>query len=682
MATTVSYQACAACLGEAVVPLSRLEALAFRDPTLGLGEIGHLKSTSEFQGWSVEQRASLDAIAGEAYRQTGHAEAALTAANEGLLLLPPPHTVPIAIRLRALHALEIDETAGTTLDAVAELTQALTEVPNDARADACLRKDRGFLRNTLGDTEGALTDLTTAYQYLTEHGPVAEAMVAAGRLAPVYRHAHAYSEAASLVTHTIAYFENIQAWVRTATARERLGQILVDQHQYAAAMRQFTEMRRLSLLGGDAGGVGYADLNACQVHIELREFSVALPECQRSETELRSLGPLETFDQATLATRFGRIALGAGDPRQAITYLTTAIQTHAPELNGEFGAEVYRSRSEAYATSGEYRNAYADGLEYTRRLQTLNDLNTARQITLQRVRADMDREKSNTDALRREHVALIARTEQERRERRFVLVLSMFTCIALVAFVLIAHRRQLAEAKRQAAEYRLEELGRLTAGIAHDFNNLMTVVQQATGMLARRQNLAADAESASLLQAVRDAATTGGGITAQLLAFGRQQNLRPETIVVDEYFARQSALFKQTLGDRIALETTIEDPALLLRADRAQLTSALINLLINARDAIAGRGTVRIVVETGEKELGTRDLIRLTVTDTGPGMDSAVLERASEPFFTTKQPGQGSGLGLSAVHGFVRQSGGRLSIQSTQGLGTMVSLWLPRAASS
>ena len=666
----------AACIGEGVGSLQQLDQVAFKDAAHALPEIDRLLKAPALAPLSKEQTATLYAIAGEAHRQLGHTLASMSAANAGLQLLGKTPYSPVGIRLRSLHALMLEEQGDTTA-AVEELTRTLANVPNQARATACLKKDRGFLRNTLGDSEGALSDLTAAYEYLNAMGPEGEAMVAAGRLARIYGAARAYDDAIALVNKTIRYFASIEAWVRLATAHERLGTIEFAQLRFAEALAQFAESRRLSVLVHDTGGIAYADLGSCKVHVETHELQLAAAECRTAEQALRTLGTLERFDQADLDAQFGRIALGRGQAQRALARFNRALASGAAQLDGEFGANLYRFRSDAHASLRQHQDAYRDSREYSRRLLKISGQDIARQVALQRMRNAIELERNANASLRRERATLLDHAQEERGERRVLIALSILAALGVLAAVVIVQRRRLAESARSAAENRLEELGRLTAGVAHEFNNLMTIVQQASGLLSRNPAIVADAGASSLLDAVHDAARSGGDITSQLLAFGRQQHLRPELIDCHDYLTRQRVLFEQAIGPGIALH--IDSAPMQIYVDRAQLTSALINLLVNARDASAGQAAISIravSVSTDEQ----RKLVGVSVTDTGSGMLIEVIERATEPFFTTKEPGRGSGLGLSAVQGFARQSGGRLEIRSVPAQGTTVTLWLPTAA--
>ena len=228
--------------------------------------------------------------------------------------------------------------------------------------------------------------------------------------------------------------------------------------------------------------------------------------------------------------------------------------------------------------------------------------------------------------------------------------------------------------------HRLDAIGQLTGGIAHDFNNLLTVV---SGNL---QLLEADLDGRQL-QAVESglrAVARGADLTRKLLAFARRQRLDPHAIEVAELFAEIAGMLRPTLGASIEIE--FETPARLPRvfADAGQLESALVNLALNARDAMPRGGRLRIAARqehvAGEQaELAAGDYVVFSVADTGLGMSPEVLNRAFEPFYTTKSGGKGSGLGLSIVYGFVKQSGGHLTVDSRLGYGTRIELLLPVA---
>jgi len=250
----------------------------------------------------------------------------------------------------------------------------------------------------------------------------------------------------------------------------------------------------------------------------------------------------------------------------------------------------------------------------------------------------------------------------------------------------IVQREKVEEALRQAQK--MEAIGQLTGGVAHDFNNLLQVILGNLERLTPRlRGTGADSELRRLIDAASRAAARAGTLTQRLLAFSRRQPLMPTTLDVNKLVVGMSELISRTLGEAIRTETLLAGNVWRVSADENQLESALLNLAVNARDAMPSGG--RLTVETrnvtlDEAYAGSQhgvepgDYVQIAVTDTGTGMTKDVVERAFDPFFTTKAVGQGTGLGLSQVYGFVRQSGGHVRIYSEPGLGTTVKLYLPR----
>lgn len=236
---------------------------------------------------------------------------------------------------------------------------------------------------------------------------------------------------------------------------------------------------------------------------------------------------------------------------------------------------------------------------------------------------------------------------------------------------------------------KMEAVGQLTGGIAHDFNNLLTVISGNLQILQER--LGNDPANRRLADAAADAALHGAELVRSLLAFSRKQVLRPEALSVSDACRNMLPLLERTLGEHISVSLECAPDTWPALADIAHLESALLNLAVNARDAMSqgGRLTIEVtnnVVDAGYA-LGTPgvapgDYVMLAVTDNGCGMDHETLARALEPFYTTKAPGRGSGLGLPMVFGFARQSGGYLRLYSELGKGTTVRLFLPRAQDS
>jgi len=249
--------------------------------------------------------------------------------------------------------------------------------------------------------------------------------------------------------------------------------------------------------------------------------------------------------------------------------------------------------------------------------------------------------------------------------------------------------------KREAAEdnlrqaQRLEAVGRLTGGIAHDFNNLLTAILGTVHLLERHLGTGADERARRLLAAARDAVGRGAKLNASLLAFARRQPLKREALDANALVSGFEPLLQRALGEQVTLRLKLAPQLPACQADSAQLAAALLNLAINARDAMPEGGEVEITTRTAwlsESDLANNDdahsgpFAEIIIADTGLGMPAEVVNRAFEPFFTTKGPGQGTGLGLSQVFGFMRQLGGHVAIRSQPGRGTSVSLFLPLMA--
>ena len=232
---------------------------------------------------------------------------------------------------------------------------------------------------------------------------------------------------------------------------------------------------------------------------------------------------------------------------------------------------------------------------------------------------------------------------------------------------------------------RLEVVGQLTGGIAHDFNNLLTVISGNLQLL--EAEAPADAALRETIESAARAVERGTTLTRKLLAFSRRQRLLPRALRPARLLADLAAMLGRTLGERIAVSAACPHDVSAVYADPGELEAALINLALNARDAMPGGGHLKIAASTRHVDghddatiLAPGSYVVFSVTDTGTGMSPEVLAHALEPFFTTKEAGKGSGLGLSMVYGFVRQSGGHVQIHSQPGRGTRVELWLPAAS--
>ena len=249
-------------------------------------------------------------------------------------------------------------------------------------------------------------------------------------------------------------------------------------------------------------------------------------------------------------------------------------------------------------------------------------------------------------------------------------------------FLDVSDRKSLESQLIQAQK--MDAIGQLTGGIAHDFNNLLAAVIGGLGLLEKRAAL--EDEHGKILAMTRRAAEQGSELVRRLLAFARRQTLEPHAVDTAALGDAVSDLLSHTLGGLVEINWTSRKDAWNAFADQAQLELALVNLIINARDAMPEGGTVTVAVENRklkatESGLRAGDYVLIAVSDTGSGIAPHDLEKVMEPFFTTKELGKGSGLGLSMVYGFAQQSDGAFRLHSTLGEGTRAELWLPRAPS-
>jgi signal transduction histidine kinase/ActR/RegA family two-component response regulator len=331
-------------------------------------------------------------------------------------------------------------------------------------------------------------------------------------------------------------------------------------------------------------------------------------------------------------------------------------------------------------------------------------------------RATMERIRGIVDRMLEEESRLLEARERTAAQTNFqlraIIIIASIVALALGALVFTALRRFTATmtasrdalaaknrelvgeiAARHAVEdqlvqsQKMEAVGQLTGGIAHDFNNTLAVVISAMTLLKKRLERG-QYDVVQFADAAIDGARRAASLTNRLLAFSRLQPLTPEAIDTNKMVANMSELLHRTLGEQIEIETVLAAGLWRAEADPAQVESSILNLAINARDAMPEGG--KITIETANCHLDDAyvasnhgvppgQYVLIAVSDTGPGMAPEVLARAFDPFFTTKPVGKGTGLGLSQVYGFVKQSGGHIKIYSELGSGTAVKIYLPRS---
>jgi PAS domain S-box-containing protein len=268
-------------------------------------------------------------------------------------------------------------------------------------------------------------------------------------------------------------------------------------------------------------------------------------------------------------------------------------------------------------------------------------------------------------------------TEQWRREQRHVAALaSVNTKLAQE----IAERERTESQLHQAMK--MDALGKLTGGIAHDFNNLLTTIITGIDLMSRHVAEGRVEGVQRFADMALGSARRAVSLTHRLLAFARQQPLDPKPVDINHLMRSLGDLLRRTIGEHIELRFDLMDGTGIAKVDANQLENAIINLVINARDAMPNGGEIRVLTSTvslaGDSELPDGDYVQVAVIDNGTGIEPEVLDRVFEPFFSTKPIGKGTGLGLSMIYGFSRQSGGRVAICSQKGVGTEVRITLPR----
>lgn len=255
-----------------------------------------------------------------------------------------------------------------------------------------------------------------------------------------------------------------------------------------------------------------------------------------------------------------------------------------------------------------------------------------------------------------------------------------------------ALRRDRHRTERELAHIRkMEAIGQLTSGVAHDFNNLLNVVMGNVTQLRRKMDNAplTKSEIADRISAIESASQRGADLIQRLMQFSRRAPLTPQATDPNACILETAALLRNALGSNIVIETALGTDLWAVVVDRSEFQNALINFAVNARDAMPGGGVLRITTQNmpvdvsyAAQHRGMRpgSYVVLTIHDNGTGMDEQTKARVFEPFFTTKQPGAGSGLGMSMAYGFIKDSGGYVSVDSRPGQGTTFRLYLPKAA--
>ena len=368
-----------------------------------------------------------------------------------------------------------------------------------------------------------------------------------------------------------------------------------------------------------------------------------------------------------------------GRSSTALTYERLLAAIH-PEERGRWRAEIEQSLNEGSDFIGEFRNLWPDGTEHwvdmraralkDARSETLRLVGVSSDITARKV-AELERERLVRElAAERSALSDLTRTLEQRVTQ---------ATAQLRAEIAAREKTQ----SQLLQSQKMESVGQLTGGIAHDFNNLLMAIMGSLEILRKR--MPDDSGTRRLIEGAMQGATRGASLTQRMLAFARQQELRTSSADMGELILGMQELLHRSIGPRIELRMHVADGLPPAEVDAHQVELAVLNLVINARDAMPSGGSIDIRVDNEEMpalnamQLKPGNYLRVQIVDSGVGMDAETLRKAIEPFFSTKAAGKGTGLGLSMTHGLAMQLGGALSLASEVGNGTTATLFLPVA---
>jgi len=419
----------AACIGPGTGDLAELERLGFNEPRLAAQRASELLARPDAAG-DAARLGTLYAILAEASRQTGLNVEAIAAANRGLEAAGESAPAEVKLRLGIVQALgwHADHQSARGLE---RLDALLAGQRPGSLGDACIRKDRGWLRFSEGDTEGALRDLMPAYERLRLLRLPEEQAIVAGRLAAVYVGAREFEQAVELLDETIAYFTETRAHARLPTAYDRLGRAFAEQGRFSDALDAFEKMGSEAERIGDAAGLAYSRIRLCGVEIDAGAFAAAARHCDGARTGLARAGEVDREEKGILAAYEARIELATGNEAAAVDGLNRALETDPGAISRQMRARFHRWRADANAALERWEAAYADMQEYLTRSRSIDEVETARQIAVLRVRFATDREVRRNELLVRDNAL-----KQERLARSQI-VSRLWTAVALIAVALI-----------------------------------------------------------------------------------------------------------------------------------------------------------------------------------------------------------------------------------------------------
>ncbi len=616
------------------------------------------------------------ALLGDAQGELGDFAAAARTVEAARAALAPTDSRALRDRIE-MHRIMLVEARGDAPQAVAQLEKYLPTIPAEAPHRLCALIDRGYLRFRTGEAAAAIEDLIQAHELANAAGRTRWRIYAGNILGAVYSVIGLHEDAWRFGDEAVRHYQAGDRPVELGDAYFRRGNASLNAGDLRAAESDFRLAETLLSAVGTESRLLFVHDRLCQLFVLAQRPLEAQPACERARAGARTLGMLDIENLEV--GRLGEIQVQRGRYASALPLLDRALDARVSAVSERLRSPLHMARARARAELGDWRGAHDDAQQRVRLLeQEARSGDAARLAVLnsrfqtQRREAELQRRQAQLERAQVEAAYEKARVAAAVRSRNLVIAGSILVLLGISAATLAWRGRTRADSARKATEARLESLVRLSGGVAHEFNNLMTIVQQATGLLRRRREIETIPGATDLLQDISAASESGALITAQMLSFAQQQRVSPEPIDLQPWLAANQPLLSHLVGEQLQVSIDVAPPCPRVLCDRRQLTAALMNLVANARDVSDAGATVRI-----RARAHSPGFVQLSVSDDGVGMSAEVLAHAAEPFFSTKEVGRGAGLGLSMVDGFSRQSGGRMEIRSAPGAGTTVTLLLP-----
>jgi signal transduction histidine kinase len=619
-------------------------------------------------------RAHLFAMLMDAYERSGDIAAARAAAQSGLEALTIQDRDGLRRRLQFGRSFLLEQ-QGHLHQALQEYEAQAARVPQGVADYVCILMDRGYLRQRAGRSADATRDLLGAYRLALDAGNARVLAEASNMLAMLYARYGFFDEAISLANSAIDAYSLTADRYNLAWAHFYRGDVSLQQMRLDAAegdFRKALELFRAEESPTDAEAVLQ---RICETVAKYPHRADAVTRCQEAYAEALKAGDRE--NAKLVLGSWGQALLNASRPRAATQLLDRALAKDEVDISPRMAAQLHRVRGLARSLIGDQIGAvrdlefFADWLE----ADVLAERNA--EITLLRVKFDAALQERELAKARAEATAARAIAAREAMLRNLVGFIAATLVLGGLLTAWLVRNRNLARRVRRTEQERLSALGRLTGGIAHEYNNRLAVMQLAIGLLLARPSVACDPCASELVKELELSSQASADITAQLQSFGRQQNLQPKAIPLSRWFDEIRSMLEKAAGERVLLKFEADTPESRAWADERLLANALLNLTINARDAMPAGGTVIIRAARSDSAR-----VKIEVVDSGIGMTPEILAHAVEPFYSTKAFAVGAGLGLSVVEGFVTQSGGAMTITSEPGVGTTVTLWLPSAGNA